>query len=146
MSKNFFDHLNQVTKVQDKNYWKTLDEPSRKSWNTYMMLRYLSMNPDWIDTVDILQQYCHSLEDEHVYKLLISYIPKGNRFIRYIKRDKGDDDVNNIVKVLCKYYECSKREAKDIYKILNQETISNIIETVGGDIETKKLRLKKKKK
>jgi len=144
MPKTFFDHLNQVLKVQNKNYWSTLEEPDKKTWNTYMMLRYLSMNPDWIEIISIIQPYCQSLDSEFVYKLLISFIPKGKSFIKYIKKDIKDNDLSKSIKILNSYFKCSSRESIDYINILSEEELNNILNLFDTNISIKKIKTRKK--
>ena len=144
-AKTFFDHLNAVLKVQDPYYWDELDEVDKKSWNTYMMMRYLSMNPNWIEVIDIIQQYVHSLNPKHVYRLLIQYIPKGRNFIKYIKKDKKDEVSKDILNKLANYYECSVREAEIYTQLLSYDELEKVVAMFGGEIELKKLKQQKKR-
>ena len=50
-----FDHLANIT--WKKTPWDTLDEASQKSFSPYLINRWLSMNPDYIEIVDMFQQY-----------------------------------------------------------------------------------------
>jgi len=55
-SKGLFDHLNQVTQIQNKNYWKNLTESDKKTWSNYMINRFLSMKMEWTDFVNEVQK------------------------------------------------------------------------------------------
>lgn len=130
-TKNFFDHLNAVIKFQDKNYWKTLSEDDKKSWNTYMMMRYLSMNPDWTELIDLIQPYVHSLRNEDVYKVLLLIIPRGRTFIKYIKRDKKTDVQKELIDKTVIVFECSVKEAEDYISIMNRNTLEEMLDMFG---------------
>jgi len=130
-TKNFFDHLNAVIKFQDKNYWKTLSEDDKKSWNTYMMMRYLSMNPDWTELIDLIQPYVHSLRSEDVYKVLLLIIPRGRTFIKYIKRDKKTDIQKELIDKTVIVFECSVKEAEDYISIMNRNTLEEMLDMFG---------------
>lgn len=132
-TKNFFDHLNAVIKFQDKNYWKTLSADDKKSWNTYMMMRYLSMNPYWTELIDLIQPYAHSLRDEDVYKVLLLIIPKGRTFIRYIKRDKKTDIQQELIDKTMIVFECSSKEAEDYITIMNKHQLEEMLDLFGLD-------------
>ena len=84
--KSLFDHVNQVTAVQNPNYWEDISDEDKKTWSNYMVNRFLSMKPDWIDLVNEIQKY--PLEPKQLYKSLpykivstistivcISYVP-----------------------------------------------------------------------
>ena len=54
--KSLFDHVNQVTSVQNPSYWDEISDEDKKSWSNYMVNRFLSMKPDWIDLVNEIQK------------------------------------------------------------------------------------------
>ena len=51
MAKGLFDHIKAITQYQDPKYFDKLDDEDLKSWSNYMIHRFLSMNPDWIDLI-----------------------------------------------------------------------------------------------
>ena len=55
--KSLFDHINQITAVQNPNYWKELSDEDKKSWSNYMTHRFLSMKMEWVELVNELQKY-----------------------------------------------------------------------------------------
>ena len=54
--KSLFDHVNQITSVQNPNYWDEISDEDKKSWSNYMINRFLSMKSDWIDLVNEVQK------------------------------------------------------------------------------------------
>ena len=50
--KSLFDHINQITTIQNPNYWDEISDEDKKSWSNYMVNRFLSMKPEWIDLVN----------------------------------------------------------------------------------------------
>ena len=70
--KSLFDHVNQVTSVQNPNYWEEISEEDKKSWSNYMVHRFLSMKMEWVEVVNELQKY--KLQPKDLYKLLIFII------------------------------------------------------------------------
>jgi len=135
MSKTFFDHLNQVIKDKKSNYWQKLAEQDKKTWNTFMMNRYLSMNPEWIVMVDLFQKYNHTLDNELCYIIYANYIPKGKPFLRYIKRDK-DGTNKELIKYISEYYECSIKEADDYMEILPKADLEIMLDQFGLEKRT----------
>jgi hypothetical protein len=137
MSKQFFDHLNQIIKYKKPGYWESLTEEDKKSWNTYMINRYFSMNTDFIEIVDIFQKYNHSLDNKLSYILYNEYIPKSNVFLKYLKKDKSISN-KEIIEYIQQYYECSLKEAKDYFKLLSIENIEIILQQFG--LENKQIK------
>ena len=89
MSKSLFDHIKAVTSEQNPNYWETLDEGDKKTWSNYMIHRFLSMNPDWIQVLSEIQPYTQVLEPKQLYLALIGLLPKGKYYLKYTKGKNG---------------------------------------------------------
>tara|TARA_Y100001938_G_C7820769_1_gene296517 strand:- start:45 stop:524 length:480 start_codon:yes stop_codon:yes gene_type:complete len=114
--KSLFDHVNQVTSVQNPNYWDEISDEDKKTWSNYMINRFLSMNSDWMELVNELQKY--NLQPKELYKLYTNILPKGKRWLKYIK---GRNDMNHpewLVNIVRNSDECSRREAIDAIEML----------------------------
>ena len=136
MSMQIFDWLKQIT--YEKQSWDSFTEEDRASFNPYMIHRFLSMNPEYIEFVNLIQNIPYT-EKEKIYRLYLYMIPKKNMFLKYIKsnRVKIKDELLNH---LASYYECSLREADEYYHMLHNDTIKGILKKRGvEDKEIKKL-------
>tara|TARA_A100001391_G_scaffold94149_1_gene62448 strand:+ start:176 stop:613 length:438 start_codon:yes stop_codon:yes gene_type:complete len=111
MAKSLFDHIKQITDVQNPNYWDNISDEDKKSWSNYMVNRFLSMKMDWIDIVNEVQKY--DLEPEIVYKLYTNIFPKGKQWLKYIKGDKKMKYPKWVYEIVSKHLQCSMREASD---------------------------------
>lgn len=119
MALGLFDHVKACTQTQSRGYWETLDEPSRKAWSTYMILRFLSMNPDWIELIAEVQPYLQSAPPRAVYLALIQLIPKSPRyFAKYMKAAKEDRYEPWLISLVSLHYLVSKAEAEVYLDIL----------------------------
>jgi len=91
-----FDWLGQITCY--KKPWQSFSESEQKTFNTFIINRFLSMRSEWTDMVNDLQIYTMGipLKNGDVYKLYCDIFPKESRpaFIRYIKgkKEKKYDD------------------------------------------------------
>ncbi len=131
-----FDFLKQIT--YEKQPWDSFTEEDRASFNPYMIHRFLSMNPEYIEFVNLIQNIPYT-EKEKIYKLYLYMIPKKNMFLKYIKstRTKTREE---LLQHLASYYECSLREADEYYHMLHNDTIKGILKKKGiDDKEIKKL-------
>ena len=88
-----FDFLNEIT--YQKSDWESFSEEDKKAWNSFMINRFLSMNPDYIEFVNIIQKYQY-LTDKQVYTLYKHLIPKRKIFLKYIKGKKDKVDKNDL--------------------------------------------------
>ena len=128
--KGLFDHIKQITDTQNPNYWNTLNDGDKKSWNNYMVHRFISMNPNWIDLVNMVQGYW-KLSPEMVYKFYISVIPKGRTFLRYVKSKKPSLFEKWAMNHLRDYFQVSTVEIEDYLKILTRQQVETIIMKYG---------------
>ena len=148
MAKSLFDHLNAITQEKDPKYWDKLEESDRKTWSTYMILRFLSMKPEWIELIADVQPYLQEAPPKAVYLSLMGLIPKTKAFLKYMKPASADKYEDWVIEMVGKYYEVSKLEAEDYVHILYQTTagkihIKEIAEAYGTDPkQITKLKLK----
>jgi len=148
MAKSLFDHIKAVTSEQNPNYWETLDDGDKKTWSNYMIHRFLSMNPDWIQVLSEIQPYTQALEPKQLYLSLIGLIPKGKYYLKYTKGKNDTKYESWLIDLLTKDFICSKKEAQDYCDILystreGRENVKYICEKYGIEKkEITKLKLK----
>ena len=148
MAKTLFDHITQITNVQDPKYWDTLDESDKRTWSNYMVLRFLSMKYEWVETIAAVQPYLQEVPPKAMYLALIDLLPKGRHFMKYVKPKGADKYEGWLVELVAKYYQSSKLEAEEYLKILyttksGKERIIQLCEDYGTDPkEIKKLKIK----
>ena len=129
---SLFDHIKQITNVQNPKYWDSLDEGDKKTWSNYMVHRFLSMKEDWIQVVNELQKYWE-LKPKNVYQFYIDIIPKGRTFLKYVKSKKKSKVEKWAMEHLVDYFQCSTREVEEYLNILNKEQVTSIIMKYGVD-------------
>ena len=148
MSKSLFDHIKAITNEQDPKYWDKLDESDKKTWSNYMVLRFLSMKYEWVETIAAVQPYLQEVPPKAMYLALIDLLPKGRHFMKYMKPKGADKYESWLVELVAKHYEVSKLEAEDYLKILyasrtGKERILQLAEDYGTDPKIiKKLKIK----
>ena len=124
-----FDWLNQITLY--KKDWDTFEDNDHKSFNKFMIVRFLSMNKQWIEAVNHLQKYTISMESKDVYNLFKNLLPREKKFLRYIKGKKDKSYKSELVDILVKYFECSKLQVNEYIDLLSKEQLTNILITYG---------------
>ncbi|MDB4343477.1 hypothetical protein OAA15_00490 [bacterium] len=132
-----FDWLKEIT--LNKNNWDSFSEEDKKSFNPWMVNRFLSMDSNYIEVVDIVQKYQH-LTDKQLYTLYQTLIPKNNVFLKYIK-GKKDKNSTEDMKYLANYFECSTREVKDYMEFTPKKEMVNILDNFK--VKTSKKKVKK---
>ena len=147
-AKTLFDHIKQITEIQNPKYWDELDEGSKKTWSNYMIFRFLSMKSDWVDLIAEIQPYLQEVPPKALYLSLIDLIPKTKTFLKYMKPSKSEDYEDWIVDLVAMKYEVSKIEAEEYVRILyaingGHQKIKEIAKGYGVDDKMiKKLKLK----
>ena len=147
-AKKLFDHLNAITAEQDPDYFNKLSEEDIKSWSNFMINRFLSMKPEWVELIATLQPLTQTLEPEQMYKLYINIIPKGRQYLKYTKGKSEDKYEEFLIELIKKEYNCSERQAIEYVEVLystreGRENIKYICEKYGTDKkQITKLKLK----
>ena len=125
-----FDHLANIT--WKKTPWNKLDEPSQKSFSPYLINRWLSMNMNYIEIVDMFQQYTIGpLSKKHVYQLYFDFLPKQKSFNKYIKGKKQDKYNKELVKLIADHFQIARIEAEEYISLLNKQEIISILKKYG---------------
>ena len=135
---NIFDWLKHI------NQYKTpVEKFTDKDWdvfNSYMIHMFLSMNRDFLEIVNFVQDYPPQ-EKKSIYSIYREYIPKNNKWNKYIKSTKKQPN-NDLVQIISDYYVCSKKEAKEYLNILDNQSVVSILNQLGVENKDQKQLLK----
>jgi hypothetical protein len=129
--KTLFDHVNEIQCGHNKNYFKDIGEQDKKTWSNYMINRFVSMHPPYIELINELQKYSPQLEPETYHKLLINILPKQKIYSKYIKTSNTKIMSDKAMDILCKNFECSTREIKQYIQLLTGEQLIKILTKYG---------------
>ena len=137
-----FDHLSHIT--EKKTPWDKLSEADQKSFSPYLINRWLSMNMDLIEIVDMFQQYTiGELDRKHVYQLYQELLPKRKMYNKYIKAKDSDKYNKELLEFVAKHYQISIREATEYVAMMlniDKELVIDILRKYGKtDKEIKSL-------
>ena len=133
-----FDWLNQIT--YDKQPWNSFTEEDKKSFEPYMIHRFLSMNPDYIEFVNLVQVF-QVTDKEKIYNIYLYMIPKKKMFLKYIKSSLKKKQ-EKLLGYVASYYECSLGEANEYIDILRENGVKDILNKMGVDEKEQKKLLK----
>jgi hypothetical protein len=110
------------------------DVEFEKDFNAFMIIRFLSMNPN-------LLPYCNHLNKIHdirgqksiskkqFYKLMVKFIPKTTERFPYIKSAIMENpDIDKIME----YYDCNRRESIMYLDIYGKKWCDEITKEFGG--------------
>jgi len=133
-----FDWLKEIT--YNKSKWESFTEEDKKSFEPYMIHRFLSMNPEYIEFVNLVQTFPYT-DKEKIYSIYLYMIPKNNMFFKYIKSSKKKKQ-ESLLKHIANYFECSFGEAEEYIDILRETGVKSILTKLGIEEKEQKKLLK----
>ena len=130
-----FDWINQI--LVKKKHWNDFTEDEQKKFSPFIINRWLSMEPEFIEIVNYFQKLAiGTLEPREVYKWYCEILPKGKRFNKYIKGKKDKKYDSELISLLTHHFECSKVEVKQHLKLIDKIELKEILEKYGKDEKT----------
>ena len=125
-----FDHLANIT--WKKKDWNSISELDQKSFSPYLINRWLSMNPDYIEIVDMFQQYTIGpLSKKHVYQLYLDFLPKQKTFNKYIKGKKMSKYNKSLVTIVANHYQIARSDAEQYIDFMGKVEITELLKKYG---------------
>lgn len=112
-----FDHLKQITQIQDPNYFDNLSDVDKKSFNHFVILKALSMNPDNLDVVTLLYRYFDVIPSTQFYQLLISLIRPDFNFYPWIKSTNKHKE--ELVEMVIRRFDIPGNQAEEYIALLS---------------------------
>ena len=126
---NLFDWLKQINSIKSPS--NTFSDDDWEQFNAYMVHRFISMNPNYLQLANLAQEF-QPTDKKRIYEFYKEFIPKNNRFSKYIK-SKSSNTTTELLQVIAEHYEISKTEAKQSIKLLDKQSIIGILEQRGLD-------------
>ena len=138
-SKSFsvFDLIKAI--IETKPSWYSFNPEQQKQFNNYMIHRFLSMNPKYIEIVNYVQGL-NIKEPKKIYEVYCFMIPQSkNTYSAYIKSNTKKASLE-VAQHVAEYFECSVSEADEYISLTDKKWLENILTTKGIDEkEIKKL-------
>ena len=125
--KNIFDWLKAINTTKPP--VELFTDKDWEVWNSYMIHRFLSMNKDFIEIVNNIQEILPQ-DKKKIYSIYKEFIPKNNKWNKYIK-SKIKQPNKDLVDHIRDYFKCSSKEAKEYIYILDKPNISRILMSIG---------------
>jgi hypothetical protein len=127
-----FDWVNNI--LVHKKHWDDFTEDEQKKFSPFIINRWLSMDPEFVEVVNYFQKYSiGTLEPREVYKWYADFLPRGKRFNKYIKGKKDKKYDPELISIMSGYFLCSKTEVKENLSLIEKEEVVAILEKYGTD-------------
>ena len=134
---NPFDHIKNLhTK---KRRWEDFNDEEKKSFNVFIINKGLSMNPDYLGIVNMVQNFTglnQIISPKEVFNIYFNLLPNNFRFYKWIKGEKTKKDKEK-AEYLAMYFKVSTREAYNYLQLLDKKTINSIIKNYKNDTQRK---------
>jgi hypothetical protein len=133
-----FDHIKEIYTKQRMDYFDTLSDDDKKTFQPYMINRIISMNPDFIEIANEAQKYYGTFGPRELYLFYSQIIPKGNYYNKYIKAIKEIEYEFWLVLRLADHFQISRAEAIDYLRLYyasdaGKDTLRQICEIYATD-------------
>ena len=136
-----FNWINEI--LVSKKHWNDFTEDEQKKFSPFIINRWLSMDKDFIEIVNVFQKYAiGTLEPREVYKWYCDMLPRGKRFNKYIKGKKDKKYNTELIDIMVQHFECSKSQVKDYLDLIAKDELMEILEKYGMNEKTIKRLLK----
>lgn len=134
--KDLWGWLNEITLY--KTPVENISEESWEKWNSYMINRYVSMEPNYIELVNYIQRIPYD-NKQQIYQIYREMIPKRKVWLKYIGSKKKKQN-QTAAEHVAKYFECSLGEAEEYMDLLREHGVRSILYKMGiEDKEVDKL-------
>lgn len=134
---SIFDFIKAI--IDTKPSWESFSPSQQKQFNNFMIHKFLSMNPKYIEAVNYIQGL-NIKDSKRLYEVYCFMIPQSkNTYSPYIKSTvkKVSPETSQHV---AEYFECSVAEAEDYISLTDKKWLENILTAKGIDEkEVKKL-------
>ena len=99
------------------------------SFNSYMVHRFISMNPYYVELSNKVQTLLPT-EKKQIYTVYRELIPKRKVFLKYVKSNNIKYNTD-LLELLSNHFECSKKEAGEYFNVLGKSKIKSILSLMG---------------
>ena len=122
-----FDWLNEITvkKTPPNNF----TQENWDDWNSYMVHRFLSMNINYIDIVNFVQNI-NPQNKKEIYTIYREMIPKRKVWNKYIK-NQNKKDSKELAKIIANKLSIGSDEANSYLPMLGKEGITEVLSDLG---------------
>ncbi len=122
-----FDWLNEITvkKTPPNNF----TQENWDDWNSYMVHRFLSMNINYIDIVNFVQNI-NPQNKKEIYTIYREMIPKRKVWNKYIK-NQNKKDSKELAKIIANKLSIGSDEANSYIPMLGKEGVTEVLSDLG---------------
>ena len=126
-----FDFLKAI--IDLKPDWDKFTVEQKKTFNNFMIHKFLSMNPKYIEIVNYIQKL-NIQDSKKLYEVYCFMIPQSkNTYSAYIKSNSKKTSSPEVLQHVSEYFKCSTVEASEYIQLTDEKWLENILVTKGVD-------------
>ena len=126
-----FDFLKAI--IDLKPDWDKFTVEQKKTFNNFMIHKFLSMNPKYIEIVNYIQKL-NIQDSKKLYEVYCFMIPQSkNTYSAYIKSNSKKTLSPEVLQHISEYFKCSTSEASEYIQLTDEKWLENILVTKGVD-------------
>ncbi len=111
-----FDYLNAI-------YYKTNIKYDHKIASAYMLSMWLAHDKTLLSIVNKINRYHFMLKDNIIFQYYFEKIPKGKRYIKWVKKDEKETKLTKEITSFREDTETSKKEANYFLTFIKKDDI-----------------------
>jgi len=127
-----FNWLEEIT--IKKSPWDSFNEEQIKTFNSYLINKYISMSPDYVELANYVQRIPYE-NKKQIYSIYREMIPKRKVFLKYIGSKKKKQNLELAI-YIAQYFHCSLGEADEYIDILQKNGVRSILYKMGMEDKT----------
>ena len=126
-----FDFLKAI--IDLKPDWDKFTVEQKKTFNNFMIHKFLSMNPKYIEIVNYIQKL-NIQDSKKLYEVYCFMIPQSkNTYSPYIKSTVKKTLPPEVLQHVSEYFKCSTVEAEEYIQITDDKWLENVLLSKGVD-------------
>jgi hypothetical protein len=126
-----FDFLKAI--IDLKPDWDKFTVEQKKTFNNFMIHKFLSMNPKYIEIVNYIQKL-NIQDSKKLYEVYCFMIPQSkNTYSPFVKSNVKKMSSPEALQHVSEYFKCSTSEASEYIQLTDEKWLENILLSKGVD-------------
>lgn len=126
----------------DKKDWDDLTDGEKNAVNVWWLMEWLSNIPEYVSSLNQVQQYILGMDKEYAYKFFLTILPKANIRVNWNKADNIKQELR-LSELIADRLQITKRMGWYYYrnfynKEKNKPHLIELVQTSGLDIKEEK--------
>jgi len=123
-----FDVINSI--LYDKKSWETFTPSQQSSFTIFSLNKALSNISDYIENINVINEYSTSLTNEQVYNFYKDLFPKKRIYVKYVKKTESFY-TKELLEFFSKRLKESKRNIEFMLSMFSRQDVEDYLIQCG---------------